>query len=112
MFYTYQWLRPDGTPYYVGKGSRYRAYANQGHIVTKPKDRARILIQMWGSEQEAFEMEKWYINLYGRKDLGTGILRNVIAGGGQPPSQLGAKRSEKSIQKWRESIRNYKVSSE
>lgn len=112
MFYTYQWIRRDGTPYYVGKGSKYRAYSDQGHAVTKPEDKARILLQYWESEEKALEMETWYINLYGRKDLGTGILRNIIEGGGQPPSQRGLKRSEASIQKWRESIKGYQVTDE
>jgi len=80
MFYTYLWLREDGTPYYVGKGTGRRAYMHHGST-HRPKDKSRIFVQFWESEEKAFEIEKWYISLFGRKDLGTGILRNLTGGG-------------------------------
>jgi hypothetical protein len=80
-FYTYMWLRADATPYYVGKGHGDRAFTSRGHGVHRPKESARILVQFWSSEQEAFDMEKFYIRLFGRKDNGTGILRNRTDGG-------------------------------
>ena len=89
MYYTYLWLREDGTPYYVGKGKGKRAYRSVGHTVPRPKDDARIFIQHWGSEDEAFYMEKWWIALFGRKDNGTGILRNLTDGGENPPKMFG-----------------------
>lgn len=79
--YTYSYIRPDGTPYYYGKGSGDRAFSNCGRSVHVPKEKARILIQYWSSEKEAFEMEEFYILLFGRKDNGTGILRNLVNGG-------------------------------
>src|ERR1039457_4599489 len=75
-FYTYLYLREDGTPYYVGKGKGKRAFTNQGRSVRRPKDISRILIQRWFNEDEAFEIERYYIRLFGRKDIGTGLLRN------------------------------------
>lgn len=84
MFYTYLWLRENGTPYYVGKGSGTRAFTNVGHTIYRPKDRARILLQYWASEAEAFRMEIWYIHLFGRQDIHTGILRNLSDGGSGP----------------------------
>jgi hypothetical protein len=78
-FYTYLWLRADATPYYVGKGKDNRAFSGQHSV--PPPCRARILIQFWSSEQEAFDMEKFYIRLFGRKDNGTGILCNQTDGG-------------------------------
>ena len=86
MFYTYLYLREDGTPYYVGKGKGNRAYHSPAHTIHLPRDskgiiRSRIPIQYWESEEEAFEMERWYIKFYGRKDNGTGILRNLTDGG-------------------------------
>jgi hypothetical protein len=77
MFYTYLWLRQDGTPYYVGKGKGNRAYRKAGHTVPCPKDRTHILMQYWESEDEAFAVEKWWIALFGRKDNSTGILRTL-----------------------------------
>jgi hypothetical protein len=79
-FYTYLWLRPNGTPYYVGKGTGKRAFSSQ-HRLPAPKEPARIFIQFWADEAEALEMEKYYIKLFGRNDIGTGILRNFTDGG-------------------------------
>ncbi len=79
-FYTYLYFRLDGTPYYVGKGSKGRVTCRNNRFVPVP-EQGRILVEYWVSEQEALEMEKWYINLYGRKDNGTGILRNLTDGG-------------------------------
>jgi len=87
QFYTYLWLREDGTPYYVGKGCGNRAYTSTGHKVRKPKCKTRVLVQRWESEEEALQMEKWWIALFGRKDIGTGTLRNRLDGGDKvPPS--------------------------
>src|ERR1700693_826234 len=74
-FYTYLWLREDGTPYYAGKGQGDRAFRKG----CPPAD--RIIIQFWPSEEDAFAGEKFLIALYGRKDNGTGILRNMTDGG-------------------------------
>lgn len=81
QFYTYLWLRDNGTPYYVGKGFGKRAYSNSGRFTKRPVDRARILVQLWESEEKSLEMEKWYIALFGRKDLGYGVLHNLTDGG-------------------------------
>lgn len=81
VFYTYLWLREDGTPYYVGKGKGYRASRRQGHTCLPPADKDRILIQEFPNEASAFEAEVFLILLYGRIDLGTGCLRNLTCGG-------------------------------
>jgi hypothetical protein len=75
MFYTYLWLREDGTPYYVGKGKGRRAF-RQG---SPPQE--RIVVHPAESEDDAFETETVLIWYYGRKDLGTGCLRNLTVGG-------------------------------
>jgi hypothetical protein len=80
MFYTYLWLREDGTPYYVGKSaSLKRAYGERHKVNCPPK--GRIIIQEWLSEESAFEGERFLIAYYGRLDLGTGVLRNMTDGG-------------------------------
>jgi hypothetical protein len=81
--YVYLYLRGNGTPYYVGKGSGRRAFAAHGDIPV-PADRARILIQFWGSEEEALAAEICHIAMLGRKDLGEGssnYLYNRTDGG-------------------------------
>lgn len=80
-FYSYLWLREDGTPYYAGKGANDRAFRSSGHTLHAPPKRARILVFPMLNETEAFESEIALIELFGRKDLGTGCLRNRTAGG-------------------------------
>jgi hypothetical protein len=80
-FYTYLWLREDGTPYYVGKGHGARAFQTKDHNVKCPKDLSRIIVQPQPSEEAAFAVERFFIEFYGRQDVGTGCLRNRTAGG-------------------------------
>ena len=75
-FYTYLWLREDGTPYYVGKGRGKRAFRRGA----PPAE--RVIIQYHPSERDALVAEVFFIAYYGRKDLGTGCLRNYTDGGG------------------------------
>jgi len=80
-YYTYAYLREDRTPYYVGKGKGYRVFSSNRSI-NKPKDQSRIIFLKQNlTEEEAFEHEKYMIAFLGRKDLGTGILRNKTDGG-------------------------------
>jgi|SRR5579871_218991 len=95
-FYTYLWLREDGTPYYAGKGIGKRAFLKSNHCASRPKDETRILVQEHDSEQEAFVAEKFLIAYYGRKDLGTGCLRNLTDGGeGTSGSAMSKQAKEK-----------------
>ena len=80
-FYVYAYLREDGTPYYVGKGCGDRAFTSHNHTVACPIEVFRILTQEYESEDEAFMAEKFLISFYGRRDLGTGCLRNLTEGG-------------------------------
>ena len=82
IFYTYAYLRKDDrTPYYIGKGCGKRAY-DSSHNVKVPDDKDRIIFLKQNlTEEEAFNHEKYMIAVLGRKDLGTGILRNMSDGG-------------------------------
>lgn len=81
-FYTYAYLREDRTPYYIGKGSGRRAYIKQKNFFKPPKDKSRIIFLKQNlTEQESFKHEKYMIAVFGRKDLGTGILYNRTDGG-------------------------------
>jgi hypothetical protein len=93
-FYTYAYLREDRTPYYIGKGSGRRINENKGRPCKKPKDKSRIIFLKQNlTEEEAFKHEIYMIAVFGRKDLGTGILYNKT-NGGEGPS--GYKFSEES----------------
>jgi hypothetical protein len=93
-YYVYQYIREDGTPYYIGKGRNRRAWephrrANGSDM--RPKDKGRIQILKENlSEQDAWDLEDELILKYGRQDLGTGILANLSNGGrgGQTVSSM------------------------
>jgi hypothetical protein len=80
-FYTYAYLREDRTPYYIGKGSGKRAFENEGRTCKRPPKERILLLKQNLTEEEAFRHEIYMIAIFGRKDLGTGILRNLTAGG-------------------------------
>jgi|694.fasta_scaffold02599_17 hypothetical protein len=109
-YYVYIYLREDGTPYYVGKGSKGRAWS-LNHRIKPPHDTNKILITHYGlTELWALAMERWYIRWYGRKDLCTGILRNMTEGGDGSPKrkykplseQDKKKKSQASYKRWAE----------
>lgn len=80
-YYTYAYLRKDGTPYYIGKGKDDRISSKQRSI-NSPKDKSRIIFLKQNLlEEEAFKHEIYMIAVFGRKDLGTGILHNKTNGG-------------------------------
>jgi hypothetical protein len=82
MYYTYAYLREDRTPYYIGKGKGKRIYKKSNRCCAPPKDRSNIIILKKNlTEEEAFRHEVYMIAVFGRKDLGTGILRNLTNGG-------------------------------
>jgi hypothetical protein len=104
-FYTYAYLRTDGTPFYIGKGRRGRAFDGRRHRIKMPPVERILFLKKNLTEEEAFRHEIYMIAVLGRKDLGTGILRNLTNGGEGcvNPSAEGRKRNSES------SILQYKM---
>jgi len=91
-FYVYAHILPDGTPFYVGKGSRNRVVskANRSlwwkslvnkHYGTGALPTSVILSENL-DEQESLDVEKYWIALFGRKKVhSNGTLINHTDGG-------------------------------
>lgn len=96
-FYIYRHIRLDkNEPFYIGIGTRRkigfnrslydRAYSKKGRstfwssILRKTDYRVEIMIDDM-SKEEAIEKEKEFISLYGRSNIGKGILCNLTDGG-------------------------------
>jgi hypothetical protein len=95
-FYTYAYLREDRTPYYIGKGKGRRAFRKEKTIPRPPED--RILFLKTGlTEKEAFRHECYMIAVFGRKNNGTGILRNLTDGGEGHSGHIPTEETRKKI---------------
>ncbi|MBB6299931.1 AP2 domain-containing protein [Rhizobium leucaenae] len=88
-FYVYAWLRPCGTPFYIGKGRGKRAARMKRgiifkNIVAKIKrdglEPTIVKLHEGLTEIEAFEIERSEIAKYGRREFG-GLLVNLTEGG-------------------------------
>ena len=111
QYYTYAYLREDGTPYYIGKGIG-RRIDSPNRIFTPPSKERRVFLKENLSEDEAFKHEIEMIKFYGRKDLGTGILHNQTDGGDGGGPMKGHKHSSATIEKMRETHKGKVISQE
>ena len=105
LFYTYAFLREDRTPYYIGKGSGNRAFKRNSHERKCPPPERILILKSNLTEEEAFRHERYMIFVFGRKDLGTGILHNFSDGG---EGACGVKRSEETRRKMADAKRGEK----
>jgi hypothetical protein len=103
IYYTYAYLRKDRTPYYIGKGKKGRIHSTHRKF-KPPKDKSRIIFLKQNlTEEEAFRHEVYMIAVFGRKDLGTGILHNRTNGG---EGSSGAVRNDETRKKMSEAKKN------
>ena len=97
-YYTYAYLREDKTPYYIGKGKGNRIYSKSNRRIKPPKDKSRIIFLKQNlTEAEAFRHEIYMIDVFGRKDLGTGILYNRTDGGDGSSGWVPSEENKKNI---------------
>lgn len=84
IYYVYQYVRDNQTPYYIGKGSKRRAWethrrANGSDL--RPRDRSKIqIIKNNLTEHQAWELEISLISKY-KRIIDGGILVNSNLGG-------------------------------
>jgi hypothetical protein len=98
QYYTYAYLREDRTPYYIGKGKGNRAYKKHQKGISVPKDKSRIIFLKQNlTEAEAFRHEIYMIAVFGRKDLGTGILHNRTNGGEGPSGWVPSEETRRKL---------------
>lgn len=84
MLYTYAHYKPEGGLFYIGKGTKKRAFQMDGrnkywqNIVNKYGRPHVELLARWDTEQEAFSHEKLLISCF--KDMGFKLV-NLTDGG-------------------------------
>lgn len=123
MFYIYRYTDPSNNqPFYIGKGKGTRATDHMMNVVKSPKNKTRFknkiealkqagtppiihyIIENIIDEDQAYELEKKYIKLYGRKGYDDGgVLLNVCEDS-RPPNHKGKTYKEIYGDGWEEQI--------
>lgn len=98
-FYTYAYLRKDGTPYYVGKGTGRRAFVpHRNGLLPVPPDDRILFLKKNITNEDAVKHEIYMIAVLGREDKGEGRLLNLTDGG---DGVVGLKRTEEFVESCR-----------
>jgi deoxycytidine triphosphate deaminase len=80
-YYTYAYLRENGTPYYIGKGTGRRAF-HKNHNVLRPSKDKILFLKTNLSEEDALKHEKYLISILDNllnKTIGGGKGRNLLS---------------------------------
>lgn len=118
QYYTYLLKRPNGIPFYVGKGNckgfRIETHTKEALLntgINKHKENIirKILedgnqvdyeiVIFTSNEEDAFDKEIELISFYGRKDNVSGVLANLTDGGEGCCGQIMSSESRKKISK-------------
>lgn len=90
-YYTYAYLREDGTPYYIGKGKGRRAFHKNHSVQRPPKDRI-LFLKTNLSEENALKHERYLISILNN-------LLNVKSYGNKGRSSLSEEHKSKISEK-------------
>ena len=87
-YYVYAHYKSNGTIFYVGKGKGYRAWVEspgqRSKLWLRTAEKHGLTVKIWAenlTNQQALDMEKEWIQLYGRVNIKTGPLVNLTDGG-------------------------------
>ena len=85
MFYVYMYVHEDGTPWYIGKGCRYRRRHYNHHLpkeFQRPSDEFIITVKDNMTEAAAFALEIELIAKYKRQCDGGTLVNKCLGGAG------------------------------